>query len=229
MSKLLVPIEDNRKTLAGQVHERVREAILNQVLKPGARIDQHQLAESLNVSVVPVREALRSLEAEGLVTIVPRRGAFVTEISLADLDDLYFARQIIEGEAIYHAVAYLQPDDFIHLQQLIDQMRESTANQDIRAFMSFNRQFHLHIYRALSNQHLYQTIEYLWERSELYRYRFMFVRRNADVIHQEHEAILAACRLCQPERARELAKLHIRHTQEGLHHQLETEILKEQH
>ncbi len=224
MSKALSPIEDNRRTLAAQVAERIRQAILDRKLAPGSRINQPQLAEDLNVSLVPVREALKALEAEGLVTITPRRGAFVTEISVDDLDELYFARLLIEGEAIALAIPQLTDDDFAALRRLIDAMKAATDSGDIHAFMQHNRQFHMSIYRVMGNRHLLQIIESLWERSELYRYRYMFVLRHADVIHQEHEAILEACLARDPERARALAQGHIRSTRDGLHQQLTSEM-----
>ncbi|MEP6988473.1 MAG: GntR family transcriptional regulator, partial [Chloroflexota bacterium] len=92
ISKSFVPIEDSRRTLAAQVQERIREAILKQTLKAGERIDQNKLAEQLQVSMAPIREALKGLEAEGLVMIQPRRGAFVVEVSISDMDKLYFTR-----------------------------------------------------------------------------------------------------------------------------------------
>src|SRR5689334_14522908 len=93
----IAPIEDNKKTIAGLVLERIRDAILNATLSPGSRIDQRKLAADLNVSIVPVREALKKLEGEGFVQIIPRRGAFVTQTSISDMEDLYFARAAIEG------------------------------------------------------------------------------------------------------------------------------------
>jgi len=228
MSKTLMPIEDSRRTLAAQVAERIRDAILNRSLPPGSRINQYQLAEDLNVSLVPVREALKHLESEGLVSITPRRGAFVTEISVDDLDELYFARQLIEGEAIFHAVNSLTSADFDALARLIAGMKAATENSDIHTFMLLNRKFHMHIYTAFNNRHLIQVIESLWERSELYRFRYMFVLRNADVIHQEHEAILEACRSRQAEVARDLARDHIHHTQVGLHQQIAADELTHQ-
>ncbi len=72
------PIEDTKKTVTAIVQERVRQAILDGLLTAGSRIDQNQLASDLNVSLVPVREALKMLEGEGFVQIIPRRGAFVT-------------------------------------------------------------------------------------------------------------------------------------------------------
>src|ERR1051325_4775163 len=126
ISKTFVPIEESRRTLAAQVQERIREAILKQTLKAGERIDQNKLAEELRVSMAPIREALKGLEAEGLVMIQPRRGAFVVEVSITDLDKLYFTRSLIEGEAIFHAVPLLTDVDFTELQEMINAMRRAT-------------------------------------------------------------------------------------------------------
>jgi DNA-binding GntR family transcriptional regulator len=220
ITKSFSPIEDSRRTLAAQVQERIREAILKQTLKAGERIDQNKMAEELQVSMAPIREALKGLEAEGLVIIQPRRGAFVTEVSISDMDELYFTRSLIEGEAIYHAVPYLLDADFIALQNMIAAMRRATDTNDINTYIVLNRQFHTHIYNVLDNQHLLQVIQMLWERSELYRFRYMFVTHDHDRIHQEHDEILDACRLRDQALAKERAKQHITLTQHALHDQL---------
>jgi len=220
ISKTFVPIEDSRRTLAAQVQERIREAILKQTLKAGERIDQNKLAEELQVSMAPIREALKGLEAEGLVTIQPRRGAFVVEVSITDLDKLYFTRSLIEGEAIYHAIPLLTEADFTELQEMIDAMRRATDIDDISTYISLNHQFHVRIYNVLDNPHLLQVIQTLWERSELYRFRYMFMTRDRESIHQEHEGILEACRKRDQKLAKERAQEHITLTQRGLHDQL---------
>jgi DNA-binding GntR family transcriptional regulator len=212
----LTPIEHTRQTLTAQVYERIREAIIQQVLPPGHRLVQSKLADDLQVSLVPVREALKTLEAEGLVSIIPRRGAFVTEISLKDLADLYFARQLIEGETAYYAVEHLTEDDFSSMEALGQQMREATGHEDMHEFMRLNRSFHMTIYRALNNTHLLQTIESHWERSELYRFRYLFIAHNVQSIHAEHDAILAACRQRDADQVKELAQQHIANTRAGL-------------
>ena len=212
----LPPIEQTRQTLSAQVYERIREAIIQHVLPPGHRLVQNKLAEDLQVSLVPVREALKTLEAEGLVSIIPRRGAFVTEISLKDLADLYFARQLIEGETAYYAVEHLTESDFSSMETLSQQMREATDREDMREFMRLNRGFHMTIYRALNNAHLLQTIEGHWERSELYRFRYLFIAHNVQSIHAEHDAILRACRQHDPDQVKELARQHIANTRAGL-------------
>lgn len=217
MLQPLSPIEGTLKTLSAQVHERIREAIMRRALKPGERIDQNQLADNLGVSIVPVREALKRLEVEGLVSILPRRGAFVTEISLAHMDDLYDARALIEGEMIARAVPILTDADFAAMATMITQMRAMTNTGDVSSFLALNQQFHLHIYTVVNNQHLMQIIQNLLDRSELYRYRYMFVTRDVTVVHQEHEAILAACRQRDADAARAAAVLHIQHAQKAIH------------
>jgi DNA-binding GntR family transcriptional regulator len=218
--KAFNPIENSQRTLAAQVQERIREAILGQHLKPGERIDQNKLAEELRVSMAPVREALKGLEAEGLVLIQPRRGAFVTEVSITDMDGLYFTRQLIEGEAIFHAVPHLTTAHFAELRTMIAAMRKATDASDIDAYIALNRQFHLLIYSALNNEHLLQVIRTLWGQSELYRYRYMYVTHDTERIHQEHESIVAACEQHDQALAKERARQHIYLTQRELDRQL---------
>ncbi len=207
---------DGRQTLAEHVQRRIREAILTQDFEPGERIDQNQIADKLSVSVAPVREALRLLEAEGLVKIIPRRGAFVTEISITDLNNLYFARKLLEGETIAQAVMYLTKTDFDALQTLISQLEQAANANDVNNYIPLNREFHMRIYSALQNPHLLQMIQQLWERSELYRYQYMLVIHNNERIHREHLAILDACLRRDQAAAKEAAVSHIEGTQTEL-------------
>jgi DNA-binding GntR family transcriptional regulator len=147
----------------------------------------------------------------------------VTESSVGDLDELYFARALIEGETIYHAVPHLNGGDIHDLQDLVNQMRLA-ADQDVSSYIQLNREFHLRIYNALNNQHLIQVIRNLWERSELYRYRYMLGVHNTERVHAEHEAILEACRRGDQTSAREAAVMHIRNTQQELHEYLQAQM-----
>jgi len=220
----LTPIQDAKRTLAAHVQERIREAISNGTLESGARIDQNQVASSLNVSLAPVREALRGLEAEGFVTIYPRRGAFVATTSVTDLDELYFARTLIEGETIFQAVPHLTDERLNELQRLVDRMKLVTANGDVNAYIALNREFHLGIYNVLKNQTLLQVIQNLWQRSELFRYRYMFITHDPERVHLEHQAIIDACRSRDQSAARQAAMMHIQGTQQELHELLREEF-----
>lgn len=224
MEHRLDKFELPNKTIAQQVKESIRMLILHQKLAPGERIDQMALAEQLNVSLVPVREALKTLEAEGLVKIIPRRGAFVTEVSPDHLNDLYRARQLIEGEAAFHAVEALTDADIEQLRDLSRAMRRATDENNINEFMHLNRQFHMTIYRRVGSKHYLDAITRLWDRSELYRYRYMFVLKNAESAHRDHEAIILACEARDSSKVKALVIAHIQHTLDGLHEEVKNHL-----
>lgn len=217
----LQPIDDTRKTVAAIVEERVRQAILSGDLQAGSRIDQIQLAEDLNVSLVPVREALKALEAEGFVQILPRRGAFVTATSIADMEDLYFARSLLEGQAAYHAADNLDGTDLLRLHELMGEMDRALNSHDYHAFMEANREFHFRIYAAAHSRHLVNLIDGLWDLAERYRYRYVFLKNQAAIIQAEHQQILDACVAHDKKALRDAVVLHMNRTLVGVRSVLE--------
>lgn len=210
------PIEDTKKTVTAIVQERVRQAILDGLLPAGARIDQNQLATDLNVSLVPVREALKMLEGEGFVQIVPRRGAFVTEASTDDMQDLYFTRQILEGQAAYHAASHLNDEHIVKLNQLFEDMGAALQAHDYHGFMEFNRQFHFVIYDAGGSRYLSNIIANLWELAERYRYRYVFLKDQGAAIQSEHRTIIEACQARDAKALRDAIIYHMQRTLKGI-------------
>jgi DNA-binding GntR family transcriptional regulator len=210
------PIEDNKKTIAGLVLERIRDAILSGMLPAGVRIDQGKLATDLNVSIVPVREALKKLEAEGFVQIIPRRGAFVTQTSISDLEDLYFARAAIEGQAAYHAADKLTAEHIDELKHLMSTMGMTLEQHDLAAFTVANRRFHFLIYEAAGSRYMLNMIASLWDLAERYRYRYVFVLNAGPIIQSEHQTILDACRKRDKSALRDAIINHMRQTMLGV-------------
>lgn len=210
------PIEASKKTVAVMVQERVRQAILDGVLPAGTRIDQRRLAAELQVSLVPVREALKVLAGEGFVQIIPRRGAFVTETSLEDMEDLYFTRAIIEGQAAYHAAENLTDAHLSDLDRLYDLMDLALRAHDYDGFSQHNRAFHMTIYHACGSRYLSDMIHTLWELAERYRYRYLFLKDQADKIQAEHRAILDACRARDRKQLRDTVIYHLNQTLIGV-------------
>lgn len=223
MQNRIQPIEESRKTIATLVQERIRDAILSGFLVPGSRIDQNQLASDLNVSLVPVREALKKLEGEGFVQIVPRRGAFITATSLEDMEDLYFTRRLLEGQAAYHAADKLKDEDIAKMENLIRVMDEALSAHDNAQFMSANRDFHFIIYDAVGSQYLNNMINSLWELAQRYRYRYLLLQNPAAELRAEHEAILAACRARAPRALRDAVMFHMEQTLNGVQGYLQTQ------
>lgn len=217
-----MPIENSLKTIAAIVQDRIREAILQGHLPAGSRIDQNQLASDLSVSLVPIREALKKLEAEGFVQIIPRRGAFVSETSLNDMDDLYFTRGVLEGQAAYHAAERLSDKDLAEMDRLMAQMNDALVTHDYQQFSESNRRFHLIIYHAAGSKYLVNMITSLWDLAERYRYRYFFFKDQAAVIQVEHQAILDACHQRQKEDLRNAIIAHLNQTLVGIRRYIES-------
>jgi DNA-binding GntR family transcriptional regulator len=216
LNKRIQPIDDTNKTVSGIAQERIRSAILEGILPPGSRIDQNQLARDLNTSLVPVREALKKLEGEGFVQIIPRRGAFVTDTSTRDMKDLYFARSILEGQAGYHAAPNLTEDDLAELESLHQQMGTALEGHDYGAFTHLNRNFHFIIYDAAGSTYLSNMIASLWDLAERYRYRYVLFKDQSAVIQAEHQQILDACRARDSKALRESIIYHMNQTLNGI-------------
>lgn len=214
--KQIQPIEDNSKTIAYLTQDRIRSAILEGILTAGTRIDQNQLAKDLNVSLVPVREALKKLESEGFVQIIPRRGAFVTNTSIKDMEDLYFARSILEGQAGYHAAPKLSESQLRQLDYLHQRMGEALEQHDYAEFTHLNREFHFIIYDAAGSSYVSNMIASLWDLAERYRYRYVFFRDQTAVIQAEHKAILEACHAHDAKTLREAIIYHMNQTLHGI-------------
>ncbi|MBZ0282429.1 MAG: GntR family transcriptional regulator [Anaerolineae bacterium] len=221
MSDRILPIEESRKTIALIVQDRIRDAILSGLLPPGSRIDQNQLASDLNVSLVPVREALKKLEGEGFIHIVPRRGAFITKTSLEDMEDLYFTRSLLEGQTAYHAAEKLTDEAIEHMESLMREMDAALAVDDKNRFMRANRDFHFTIYNAVGSHYLSNMINGLWDLALRYRYRYMLLQNQASVLRQEHEVILKACHARDARALRDAVVDHMQQTLVGVREYLE--------
>jgi DNA-binding GntR family transcriptional regulator len=210
------PIEHNKKTISNIAQDRIRAAILEGLLPPGGRIDQNQLARDLDTSLNPVREALKKLEGEGFVQIIPRRGAFVTDTSINDMEDLYFARGILEGQAGYHAAPNLTESDLKQLDEIHEKIGESLEQHDYGEFTHLNRSFHFIIYDAAKSKYLSNMIAGLWDLAERYRYRYVFFKDQGGVIQSEHKAILDACHAHDSKALREAIVFHMNQTLNGI-------------
>ncbi len=192
----VTPIPKTRKleTMGDQVLDYIRNAILSGRLVAGARIDQHAIADQLGVSIIPVRESLRQLEAEGLIEKRPYRGAFVAALSMTELMDIYLTREALEELATRLAVARMTAETLDNLESLLAEMEGATAAGDRVALFDLNATFHFTLYMTSQNAILCQLIEGLWERSTVYRRRFTFMPERAAQALAEHKKILAACR-----------------------------------
>jgi DNA-binding GntR family transcriptional regulator len=199
-----------RTTKAMHLTGAIRSRILSGKYPLGSRIDQPALARDLGASLIPIRESLRQLEAEALVKIIPRRGAFVADISVPELTEIFRIREVLEPFAIRLAVPRLSPKDLAELDTLSGLLEKAAKRGEFITWTRLNRDWHFKLYRASESRLLCQLIEVMWDRCSLHRY--MYPRRSSkrNASAREHRGILMACKSCDPNLAAERITAHIR-------------------
>jgi DNA-binding GntR family transcriptional regulator len=202
-----VSLGDTYRPLREVVAEELRRMILRGELAPGERLTEDRLAEQLGVSRNPVREAIRSLEATGLVEVIPRRGAYVCHSDPDDVRKLLELRGVLEGYAAETA-ARTQPDGLIdQLTQIIDDGEAaSAAGNHVRA-AQLHRDFHLAIERSTQNPYLLQVVEPMRQRTEMVF--SMLIDTRGGVSWREHEAVRDAIASGDADRSRAMVFEHI--------------------
>ena len=181
------------QTIQDIVCSTIRARILSGDLKPGQRIRQDELARSLGVSRMPVREALRKLETEGLITFYPHRGAVVCSISLEEFDEIYRIREELELLAVQWAGERISEFDLPKLSGLFKDIQDAESKGNAEQRMQAVRQFHFVILRMARRSHLLRIIESLWDLTELYRRVYSGIEEVAEERLRPFASILRAC------------------------------------
>lgn len=181
------------RTLAERAFATLHEAVVTGVLAPGERLPIEELAEVLEMSPMPIREALRLLDSVGLVENIPHRGARVTELSIDDLREVYEARLALEPLAVRHAAEKFTSADAALARERLEAHVKAYRQRDLRLIWSTHTAFHFALYEAAHSRWMTRLIRPLWETSERYRFAMLPVRLNLDQRRLEHERILEAC------------------------------------
>ena len=203
-------------TLAGYVTEAIRSGILERRYPLGSRLDQQTLADELGASIIPVRESLRQLEAEGLVQITPRRGAFVVSPSVDEVREVYRLREVFEAFATREAVPALKAGDLDEMDELLVQMAQVGSLDTSEDWSRLNQAWHFKLYSGAELPLLMQFISTLWDRSRLTSHL-----RAQDLSHrtrsnEDHNRIMAAVRAQDAESAAGLIANHVRNAMGGI-------------
>jgi DNA-binding GntR family transcriptional regulator len=215
--KALVPIKlDNYKPLRELVFESLREAIINQQLEPGERMMEIQMAEEMGVSRTPVREAIRKLELEGLVVMVPRKGAYVAGLSLKDVADVFEIRRALEGLAAELAVDRITDDELEKLERYLVKIGEEIERGDLNKVVETDTDFHTLLYQASRNQRLSQIINNLREQIQRFRATSLSQPGRMKEAVEEHRKIVEAISSRDGETARRLAQEHIENAENSM-------------
>lgn len=186
------------------VARQLRSDILVGRLGPGARLRQDAIAAQYSVSHIPVREALRRLEAEGLVSIRPRYGAAVTALSASEIDELYEIRVALECCVIPPVIENASNAELKDAEAILDEIDREPAR-----WAELNTAFHLALYRAARRPRLLATIEPIIRSCERYLHHEVKVLDNFDVSQREHRELLDAIRLRDAKKACAILEKHI--------------------
>jgi DNA-binding GntR family transcriptional regulator len=194
----------------------LREQIRSGELAPGQRVDQRRAAEELECSIVPVREALQTLEAEGQVYYSPQRGYFVAALDAQELVEVYRIRTLLEEEAVRAAVPRIDADALRVLNILLDEWEEAAAAGQLSELIAADRRLHLTLYAFSGMSRLVGLVRMLWDSTDRYRARFYTEPGQLDRSRDEHRAIVEAVGDHDAEEAIRLLAEHRGHVLAGM-------------
>lgn len=205
------------------VFNTLRQAILTGELKPGERLMEIHLANKLGVSRTPIREAIRKLELEGLVTMIPRRGAEVAQITEKSMSDVLEVRRAMDALCTELACERISEQEIVVLGAACDHFAEAAKTKDIRKCAQADVDFHDIIVRATGNKRLVQLINNLSE--QMYRYRYEYIKDASqhNRLIEEHRIIYESIVNKDKETASQAAKMHIDNQEKAIMKQLRLE------
>ncbi|ASU79464.1 GntR family transcriptional regulator [Actinopolyspora erythraea] len=195
------------------VLDELRRAILSRELVPNQPIRQDSVAHELGVSRVPLREALKTLEAEGQVVYRPHRGYTVAELSLADLLEVYRLRELLETEAATLAPARAGEEDAARVREELHAVAGAAARDDLVEMISANRRFHFALLEPAGMPWLMRMVRTLWDTTDAYRAVYYNSPENRDRVLAEHESI---ARAFEAREGAELARLLRQHREHAV-------------
>jgi DNA-binding GntR family transcriptional regulator len=203
------------QTRSDVIAESVRAEILSGIRRPGERIRQELLAEEHGTSRLPVREALRILESDGLVTLVSHTGAWVTKMDMAECVEVYRIREQLDPLLVSLAVPHYTDDEVERLAELERTVAKSTS---VEEFLEADRNFHVESYKAAQSIVLFDTVERFWNTTGQYRRAYSHLIGDAGLAinHLEHQLMITAFRDRDASEARRVLRGHIRRTRRAL-------------
>jgi len=217
MKNRLAPIKlDSYQPLREVVCESLREAIRSGVLKPGERIMEIQLAEELGVSRTPVREAIRKLELEGYVVMMPRRGTYVASMSIRDINEIFEIRTALESLSNGLAADHITDDELEHLQRLLVIIGGYIKEGNIEKIVETDIEFHDLMYHAARNERLVGIISNLRDQLTRFRTLSMSYPGRLEETLEEHRLIVDAIASGDRKAASRAAERHMENSEKTL-------------
>ena len=217
MAGHLQPIKlDSYKPLRELVCECIRQAIIDGTFSPGERLMEIQMADEMGVSRTPVREAIRKLELEGFVVMIPRRGTYVADISIRDINEIYEIRACLDELAAGLAAERITDDELETLNRLLVEFGQHISVGDMEKIVEVDTAFHEVLYMASRNDRLHSIINNLREQVTSIRGRSMSYPGRLDDTMAEHRVLVDFIAARDVEGARNAARVHIENAEHTL-------------
>jgi DNA-binding GntR family transcriptional regulator len=197
------------RTISAAVSTRIRDAVLSGAYPSGAQLRQDALAASFGVSRIPVREALLQLEAEGLVQIVPHKGAVVAGLSRAEIDDVFALRHMLEVRLLQHSAPLLQAVDFVALDRIQEAFSDAIRGRDASRWGTLNAELHMALYSRADLPRTSAIVSNLLTASERYTRIQLSGKTAWQRAQAEHGELIELCRMRDIEAACALLRQHI--------------------
>jgi DNA-binding GntR family transcriptional regulator len=204
--------EQGYEPLSQAIARELRSAILDGTLEPGTRVRQEAVAEQFGTSRIPVREALRQLENEGLVHLVRHSGARVARLDFSEHIELYRVREVLEPLAIGESALHVTHEEVERLKAMAAALEASA--DDVQQYIGADREFHLATYAAAPMPRLLRLIDDLWHSTQQYRRAYVCAidREELEMGFLEHRLIVDALARRDPMDAQQLVRSHVRRT-----------------
>ena len=207
---------DEYLPLRDVVFNTLRRAILRGELKPGERLMEIQLANKLGVSRTPIREAIRKLELEGFVVMIPRRGTYVADISIKDINEVYEIRTSLEVLAAGLAAERISDEELETMQRLLVEIGQHIEDGNIEKIVEIDTAFHDVLYKASRNKRLAGIINNLREQITVIRRRSMMYPGRLQNTMEEHRILVDSIAAHDVDRAQNAARLHMENAEHTL-------------
>lgn len=205
-----------RQNIATVVTDAIRERILNGDYPKGSLLRQEELAETFGVSRMPIREALRNLEAEGLIIMQVSRSALVPDYSIDEIDEVFRLRTVLEVELLRYAMPRMTEDALAHSEALAEKLSKTYEENDIRQWGALNTEFHLSLYRPAGKDLWLGMIQKLNNQVDRYIRLQLVLDHDIRQASEEHQELCRLCRAGDVEAAAGLLTYHIDSTREKL-------------
>lgn len=206
-----------RQSLTSAVADKLRDQIIRGEIPEGTQLRQDAIATQYQVSRIPVREALRQLDAEGLIAIVPNRGAVVPALSPEDIEELFAIRALLEPEVLKRSIPHLTEEDFEEAEAILRKyVSELRRDDHVSGWGRLNWQFHSTLYSRANQPRFMAVIRNVNNSGERYTRLQLYLTHGIKRANEEHDQILALCRQRDVAAACKLLREHIEYAGESL-------------